>query len=112
MILKEVQKLWGKEEWLVNNEMYCAKKLYLKKGFMCSYHYHKNKDETFVIESGQVCLNIEGKEQILNPKDIQRILPGQKHCFNSISNTALMLEISTHHEDSDSYRETESRKIN
>ena len=27
-----VEKVWGHEEWIVNNELYCGKKLFVKKG--------------------------------------------------------------------------------
>ena len=52
---KEVKKKWGKEIWIVNRE-YCGKKLVLNKGFRCSMHFHKNKDETFYILTGKVLM--------------------------------------------------------
>jgi mannose-6-phosphate isomerase-like protein (cupin superfamily) len=51
-----VKKNWGNEEWLVNNEKYCAKFLNLVKGFQCSVHYHIAKDETFYVLEGTVKL--------------------------------------------------------
>ena len=50
-LLNIVDKVWGREEWIVNNEKYCGKKLILKKGYSCSMHHHKIKDETFYILS-------------------------------------------------------------
>jgi len=46
--VKHVEKVWGSEDWIVNRE-YCGKVLNLNKGFRCSMHYHKNKDETFYV---------------------------------------------------------------
>ena len=46
-----VSKGWGYEDWIVNKEQYCGKLLFIKKGKKCSWHYHKNKDETFYIQS-------------------------------------------------------------
>src|SRR3989338_8926171 len=44
--VKIVPKVWGQEQWLVNNEKYCGKKMLIKDGYYCSYHKHKIKDET------------------------------------------------------------------
>ena len=50
--VKIVPKVWGQEQWLVNNEKYCGKKMLIKDGYYCSYHKHKIKDETFYILDG------------------------------------------------------------
>jgi mannose-6-phosphate isomerase-like protein (cupin superfamily) len=105
------KKVWGKEEWLANTEKYCGKILTLKPGFSCSYHYHKNKDETFYVLSGLVYLNVEGQDIIMRKGESLRIQPGQKHKFASLKGTSKIIEISTHHEEDDSYREIESGKI-
>lgn len=109
---KKVKKLWGSEEWLANTDKYCGKILRLLPGFSCSYHFHKNKDETFYVLSGLIYLNLEGNEMILKKGQSQRILQGQKHKFASLKGKSKIIEISTHHEDSDSYREIESQAIN
>jgi len=107
--IKEVKKVWGKELWIVNSDKYCGKLLYLDKGASSSYHYHKKKEETFFCIEGQVALNIEGKDYMLNqfsrPKTIK---PYQKHSFMGITNS-LIIEISTHHDDADVFRITESK---
>jgi hypothetical protein len=43
------EKVWGEEQWLVNTGAYCGKRMLLKKGFQCSLHHHKIKDETFIL---------------------------------------------------------------
>src|SRR4051812_37450647 len=40
-------KIWGREIWITNTALYCGKHLLLNKGYQCSLHYHKIKDETF-----------------------------------------------------------------
>lgn len=107
---KVVEKVWGSEEWIVNRQ-YCGKFLNLKKGTRCSMHYHKNKDETFFILKGKVLMEIDGKTRIMNPGDLQLIEPNQKHRFTGLKDSKI-LEISTHHEDNDSYRDEESGKVN
>lgn len=116
--------LWGHEEWLVNNELYCAKYLVCRKGVMSSLHYHKEKDETFVIIKGEVQLEVGGpcqlgldklypKKKILRLKvgDAYRLEPGTVHRFTSISGSSTILEVSTHHEDSDSIKLKVAREL-
>ena len=56
--LKIVPKGWGFEKWIVNNEKYCGKILYIVKDHKCSWHYHKIKDETFYVQSGKIELRV------------------------------------------------------
>lgn len=106
---KEVEKVWGKEIWIVNRD-YCGKKLILNKGFRCSMHYHKLKDETFYILKGKVLLEIGMKKHIMLPRDSMLIKPGQKHRFTGLEDSEI-IEFSSHHEDSDSYRDEVSGKV-
>src|SRR3989344_620376 len=100
---KKVPKVWGSEEWIVNYD-YCGKKLILKRGFRCSMHYHKKKDETFYINKGKVLMEANNKKRIMKEGDSIRITPGVKHRFTGLEDSEI-IEFSTHHEDSDSYRE-------
>jgi len=93
----------------VNCPEYCGKFLYLDKGATSSYHYHKEKKETFYALKGQVALIIEDKDYMLNPFSRPKtILPKQKHQFRGITQ-AVLLEVSTQHSDKDVVRLTESR---
>lgn len=112
----KIAKVWGSEEIIVNNKDYCGKILTIFGGFISSYHCHKKKTETFYVLKGEVILDLGDKSR----ENIKRyylqegtsitINPGQYHFFTS-RNEAKFLEISTHHKDSDSYRETESRRL-
>ena len=97
-----VPKNWGEEHWIVNGE-YCGKKLVLKKGHRCSLHYHKVKDEVFYVIRGRVLLELAAKEEILEAGDHRHVAPGTVHRFSGLDD-AEIIEFSTHHEDSDSYR--------
>lgn len=99
---KIVPKVWGEEKWIVNKE-YCGKLLRLSKGFRCSLHHHKNKDETFYINYGQVLMELGGEKIIMNQGDAILIKPNQKHRFSGLTD-AEIIEFSTHHEEEDSYR--------
>src|SRR2546422_651885 len=76
-----VEKVWGRELWLVNNERYCSKILEISSGGYSSLHYHRVKDETFYILEGSCCLEIEGTIFTLNKGHSVRILPTQIHSF-------------------------------
>ncbi|MAG91153.1 hypothetical protein CMO83_05450 [Candidatus Woesearchaeota archaeon] len=106
---KEVPKVWGREIWIVNRD-YCGKKLVLNKGFRCSMHHHKSKDETFYILKGKVLLEIGMQKTIMLPGDSMLIKPNQKHRFTGLEDSEI-IEFSTHHEDSDSYRDEASGKV-
>ena len=104
---QDVEKVWGKEIWMINTEKYCGKILYLKKGKRCSMHFHKNKDETFYVQQGKVLIELweDGKDinQLMKQGDSVRIKPFQPHRFNGLEKSTI-IEISTTHEESDSYR--------
>lgn len=105
-----VVKGWGYEDWIVNTEKYCGKILFFHKDKMCSWHYHKVKDETFYIQSGKVKLLYSYDEDIdkaqsiiLEEGDSFHIPVGLIHRAIAIEDT-YVYEFSTQHFDSDSYR--------
>jgi len=113
---KIVEKVWGRELWIVNTDRYCGKILEVKTGYRCSMHYHKKKDETFHIASGKILMEVDGKPRIMEAGDTQRIMPGVKHRFTGLAEDceddySEIYEFSTHHEESDSYREEISGKV-
>lgn len=107
-----VPKVWGHEEWIVNNDFYCGKKLFFKaRGYACSLHFHKIKDETFYITSGAVLIELENEKKrwtrTMTPGDIQHIPIGLKHRIIALEPSEV-IEFSTHHRDDDSYRITQA----
>jgi mannose-6-phosphate isomerase-like protein (cupin superfamily) len=104
-----VLKQWGEELWLANDN-FCCKKLTLYKGYRCSLHYHKKKDELFFILSGKVLFELDGKQSVLLPGDSIRVKPLQQHRFSGLWDSFIM-ESSTHHEEEDSFRVEPSGKF-
>ena len=104
-----VPKGWGEEIIIENNEMYCGKILIFKQGCKFSMHYHMNKDETWWVEYGEFLYRwIDTETAEIHTKklvegDVVRQRPGQPHQLEAISNSRIF-EVSTHHEDLDSYR--------
>lgn len=105
----EVIKGWGKEVIIVNNESYCGKLLIFKKGKKFSSHFHYDKQESFNLFSGMVIMRYfdltNGKklERILNVGDVVDIPRGCPHQIEALEDSTI-IEISTPHKDSDSYR--------
>ena len=106
-----VPKGWGEEIIIENNELYCGKVLVFKKGCKFSMHYHMIKDESWYVEEGEFLYRwidtetATTHEDKLVEGDVVRQRPGQPHQLEALSNGRIF-EVSTHHEDSDSYRVT------
>lgn len=121
---KTVDKKWGMELWLVNNSSYCGKILHINSGWQCSLHMHPVKRETFIVLDGGVGLEVgmgfdeNGEnpayfEQLqLVAGDSYTLEPGTYHRFHSyLDEPAVILEISSTHDDNDVVRLEESRPL-
>lgn len=108
-------KTWGAEFWIVNKPEYCGKILFVHPENSGSIHYHKVKDETFHVLRGNVFIDLFeriGQDTLtrvarhaMNPGMTLHIPPHTIHritCASPVS--AEVLEISTQHVESDSYR--------
>ena len=109
-----VKKVWGHEEWIVNNPKYCGKKLVLKQGFRCSMHKHNIKDETFYLLSGKILLESEFDGQktkiLMTSGDVFHVKIGMWHRFTGLVDSEIM-EFSTFHMDEDSIRREDSGAV-
>ena len=106
--MEEIEKLWGYEKILISTPLYAAKEIHLVEGSQCSLHYHKDKDETFIVMEGEVVIELEDVIHYLKAGTVLHIKPYQKHRFYSTTPTAMMLEVSTEDKLEDSYREENS----
>lgn len=109
--MRIVQKGWGHEEILVDRPEYCLKKLvFTKKGNHFSMHFHKEKIETWVVESGSfnvTVINTRNAEQ-----ETFTILKGDKwhndplmpHKLIALEDNSVILEVSTADSVEDNYR--------
>lgn len=108
--IKFVPKGWGYEKWIVNNEEYCGKLLFLAKGKKCSWHYHKLKDEVFYVQSGRIKVIFSDTDDIekaqaviLEPGDNFHVYRGLRHRMVALLDSEVF-EFSTQHFDEDSHR--------
>jgi len=104
-------KKWGKEDVFFNDQDLCLKRMVLRKGYKSSLHFHKQKKEIFRIESGRMCLewidttNGTLYTECLGPNDTILLEVGTpRRFYTSEASGCVFIELSTHHEDSDSYR--------
>ncbi len=104
-----VEKKWGREVILHNDENYCGKLLQFNKGAKFSMHFHMKKVETFYVNKGRLVLKyIDTKDATtytreLNVGDVIEIKPSDPHQIFAEEDSEI-IEISTQHFDYDSYR--------
>jgi mannose-6-phosphate isomerase-like protein (cupin superfamily) len=103
-----VAKGWGYEDWIWNDEKYCGKKLFFKKGKKCSWHYHKIKDEVLYLDYGKLLVHFSEDDDldnaptvVLTPGDAFHVPPGLRHRMTGLLDSMIM-EVSTQHFDEDS----------
>jgi mannose-6-phosphate isomerase-like protein (cupin superfamily) len=100
---KKIEKPWGYEELLEQNENYVMKRLFMKSGHKCSMQYHEMKKETFIVLKGVMKFyygdTLETvKEFIYREGDYLTIDPKKVHRMEAIED-CLYLEASTNHLD-------------
>lgn len=108
-----VKKVWGFEE-IYCNELYCFKRLQLDPGFICSYHGHEKKDESFLVgpTSAPMYMCMREVEFKLFAGNFIHVPPGYYHQFAAMTEKgAYFYEVSTHDAPEDSYRQSQSGTI-
>lgn len=127
---KFVPKTWGFEDWVVNTPLYCLKRMLVARGRGCRWHYHKLKDETFMVVRGMLRLEYLTNEDIqtalnlghayadiltkapfsglwrvvhLGIGDSFHVPPLMPHRFQAMGSDCEFVEASTQHFDEDSY---------
>jgi len=102
--VKRVEKPWGHELIWALSETYCGKVLFVKAGAALSLQFHKEKDESWLVQSGRAKLELgDVGQKILNEEVIGagaafRYRPGTVHRVTAIEDTTI-LEVSTPHLD-------------
>jgi len=107
----KIDKNWGYELWIHNDEQYCGKLLvFPNEGNRFSMHYHMIKNETWYVQKGAFEFHwIDTDEaklnkEILNVGDCVYIDRGKPHQLIALEPESIVFEVSTQHFDDDSYR--------
>jgi mannose-6-phosphate isomerase-like protein (cupin superfamily) len=104
-----VEKKWGHEVIIHNDNEYCGKILELNEGAKFSMHFHIKKKETWYVNKGQLRFSwIDTKtatihSKILLAEDVEEIERGMPHQLEALEESEIF-EVSTQHFDDDSYR--------
>jgi len=111
MITQTVNKKWGREIVFANNNSYCGKLLvHDKAGSKGSMHYHMNKHESWYVQSGSFQVNwintvdATVHSDTIKTGDVWVNEPGSPHQLVALEDNSVIIEASTYHCDSDSYR--------
>ena len=104
-----IPKGWGQEEIWADQPGYCGKNMVFETGKCFSMHFHRTKDETWLVQSGKFRLIWIDTEKAmkhtrrLRPGDTWRnapLVPHQLICLES----GTVVEVSTHDDPYDNYR--------
>lgn len=106
-------KVWGSETLIANRE-FCGKVMSLREGMRCSLHYHRVKDETFLVTRGRVKVEIGRSGEAARPGEGLSVLvlgsgdsidvpPLTLHRFTGMEDSEF-IEFSTRDDPEDSVR--------
>jgi mannose-6-phosphate isomerase-like protein (cupin superfamily) len=102
--VKRVDKPWGYELiWAVTEE-YVGKVLFVKAGHALSLQFHRQKDESWYVQSGRAKLELGRvgesvlNEEVIGPGAAFHYAPGTVHRVTALEDTVI-LEVSTPHLD-------------
>jgi mannose-6-phosphate isomerase len=102
--VRKVEKPWGHELIWALSEAYCGKILFVKAGSALSLQFHREKEESWLVQSGKAKLELgEVGDAVLNEEVILaghafHYVPGTVHRVTAIEDTTI-LEVSTPHLD-------------
>lgn len=96
--VRHVEKPWGGEDIFAHTPNYVGKILTIEAGHALSRQYHRVKDETIFVLSGELCLEIGQGDTLqtllLKPGSSFHITPGTIHRFVAEKDVVLA-EVST-----------------
>ncbi|AKT39942.1 cupin domain-containing protein [Chondromyces crocatus] len=96
--MRRVDKPWGHELIWAETDRYVGKALHIRAGQCLSRQYHRVKDETLLIQNGQMDLeigpvdNLERRRMV--PGDVFHVTPGTIHRMVAVTDVEV-IEVST-----------------
>ena len=97
---RRVDKPWGYELIWALSDVYCGKVLFVKAGAALSLQFHREKDESWYVQSGRAKLELGEagdavlRQEVVGPGAAFRYRPGTVHRVTAIEDTTI-LEVST-----------------
>ncbi len=102
--VRKVEKPWGYELIWALTDVYCGKVLFVRAGHALSLQFHREKDESWLVQSGRAKLELGRvgeaslQEEIVGAGMAFHYTPGTVHRVTAIEDTTI-LEVSTPHLD-------------
>ena len=96
----KVEKPWGHELIWALTEVYCGKVLFVRAGESLSLQFHREKDESWLVQSGRAKLELGEvgekmlKQEVIGPGAAFHYVPGTVHRVTALEDTTI-LEVST-----------------
>jgi mannose-6-phosphate isomerase len=95
---RRVDKPWGHEVIFAQTERYVGKLLHIDKGHRLSRQYHERKDESLLVQSGILGLELgkppDVERRIVRAGGVFHLRPGVVHRFAAVE-TCELIEVST-----------------
>ena len=96
--MRRVEKPWGYELIWAETPRYVGKILHIAAGQRLSRQYHNRKDETFLVQSGEMDLEVGPANAVdlrrMKAGDVFHVKPGTIHRMIAVTDTDV-LEVST-----------------
>ena len=109
--MNNIDKIWGETKCIFINSNVEIHRIEVKKGFSCSRHYHKNKNNIFYVEKGKLLIkewkNEKIEEKILLPGESIEIKNYNFHCFVGLEESVAFEIYHTSIDPNDIIRETQ-----
>ena len=95
--IQKIEKPLGYEIIWANTEKYVSKFLHINPNSRLSLQYHKVKEETIYVMSGNLKLVIgkDGEEKYVGPGTVVHVEPGKIHRFGAGEEPVTLCEVST-----------------
>jgi len=100
--VRRVDKPWGHELIWALSDRYCGKILFVKAGSALSLQFHKEKEESWLVQSGRAKLELGDageavlQEEVVGAGAAFHYRPGTVHRVTALEDTTI-LEVSTPH---------------
>jgi mannose-6-phosphate isomerase len=98
--VRRIEKPWGYELIWALADDYCGKVLFVKAGSALSLQFHREKDESWLVQSGRAKLELGEvgarvlDEEVIGPGAAFHFRPGTVHRVTALEDTTI-LEVST-----------------
>ncbi len=96
--MRRIEKPWGYELVWAETDRYVGKVLHIRAGQRLSRQYHRVKDETLMVQAGEMDLEVgpagSAETRRMKPGDVFHVIPGTIHRMIGVTDVDV-IEVST-----------------